>query len=89
MNHGWFDTGTVAKLVCSAGMYASLYSGTKNGKPDEEVCTENEFKIITVTEKNKDELIEKYGRKQIAHCLKDNPLIFSSFIDIIKGWYTK
>jgi len=51
----WFDAGTEAELlgeplyVCfdddGKEMWAGLFSGTKDGKPDEEICTSDEFDI--------------------------------------------
>jgi len=45
----WFDKGTEAELVDDyrPKMGAGLFRGIRNGKPDEEVCTFDEFEVDT------------------------------------------
>ena len=45
---GWFDPGTVVTLIDDYGPYG-LFSGTKDGHPDEETCPWDEFGFPTNT----------------------------------------
>lgn len=51
----WYDEGTEAFLLClynegtlNDPKHGGLWKGTKNGKPDEEGCGFDEFKIVKV-----------------------------------------
>jgi len=57
----WFDEGTEAKLISEEFNYNKenqfdlcnlwgLFSGIRNGKPDEEACSFDEFDIILTEE---------------------------------------
>jgi hypothetical protein len=45
----WFDTGTEATLLVDCrpdGLQMGIFLGVKDGKPDEEDCTFDEFDIV-------------------------------------------
>ena len=45
----WFDKGTECWLIDDyrgEGLPSGLFLGTRNSKPDEEVCTFDEFEIV-------------------------------------------
>jgi len=51
-NGDWFDAGTKAELIadCRPQLNGGVFSGIKNGKPDEELCTFDEFTIREILE---------------------------------------
>lgn len=42
----WFDKGTEVELLQEITSLSGLFLGTRNGKPDEEVCRYDEFEEI-------------------------------------------
>jgi len=63
----WFDEGTEAWQVGEPFHGAALFAGTKDGKPDEEICALDEFIATGGTEMAKDGKLRLYEHAVLLH----------------------